>query len=97
MKRTVRYSPKAKSDLDGIWNYSQNQWGSERADAYIRSIHSTFNLIDQFPAIVRNASDIRPGLLKYSAGSHVVYLRMNERFIDVVRILHQQMDYPKHL
>ncbi|MBZ9986754.1 type II toxin-antitoxin system RelE/ParE family toxin [Mesorhizobium sp. BH1-1-5] len=97
MKRAVRYSPKAKSDLDGIWNYSLNLWGAERADAYIRSIHSTFNLIDQFPAIVRNASDIRPGLLKYSVGSHVVYLRMNEQSIDVVRILHQQMDYPRHL
>ncbi|MGX5803193.1 type II toxin-antitoxin system RelE/ParE family toxin [Bradyrhizobium sp. Arg314] len=97
MKRTVRFSPKARRDLDGVWDDSLSQWGAERAEAYIRSIHSTMNLIDQFPAIARNASDIRPGLLKYSVGSHVVYLRMSEQSIDVVRILHQQMDYPRHL
>ncbi|CDX24266.1 Toxin ParE1 [Mesorhizobium sp. ORS 3324] len=97
MKRTVRFSPKANADLNGIWDYSLNQWGEERAEAYIRSIHSVITLIDRFPAIARNASDIRPGLLKYAVGSHVVYLRMNEQSIDVVRILHQQMDYPRHL
>ncbi|MDX8520319.1 type II toxin-antitoxin system RelE/ParE family toxin [Mesorhizobium dulcispinae] len=97
MKREVRFSPKAKADFDGIWNYSLDRWGAERAEAYVRSIHSVLTLIDEFPAIARNASDVRPGLLKYAVGSHVVYLRMNEQSIDVVRILHQQMDYPKHL
>ncbi|AZO11945.1 MULTISPECIES: type II toxin-antitoxin system RelE/ParE family toxin [unclassified Mesorhizobium] len=97
MKRTVRISPRAKRDLDGIWDYSLNQWGAERAEAYIRSIHSVVTLMDQFPAIARNASDVRPGLLKYAVGSHVVYLRMNHQSIDIVRILHQQMDYPRHL
>ncbi|RRI03156.1 type II toxin-antitoxin system RelE/ParE family toxin [Mesorhizobium tamadayense] len=74
-----------------------NQWGAEWAEAYIRSIHSTITLIDQFPAIARNASDVRPGLLKYAVGSHVLYLRTTEQSIDIVRILHQQMDYPRHL
>jgi len=77
----VRFSPKARRDLDAIWDYSLSQWGAERAEAYIRSIHSTMNLIDQFPAIVRNASDIRPGLLKYSVGSHVVYLRIDRKSV----------------
>ncbi|WP_245435940.1 type II toxin-antitoxin system RelE/ParE family toxin [Mesorhizobium tamadayense] len=60
-------------------------------------MHSTITLIDQFPAIARNASDVRPGLLKYAVGSHVLYLRTTEQSIDIVRILHQQMDYPRHL
>jgi len=97
MKRKVRLSPKAKADFDDIWNYSLNQWGAERAEAYVRSIHSVLTLIDQFPAIARNASDVRPGLLKYAVGSHVVYLRIGEHSIDLVRILHQQMEYPRHL
>ena len=97
MKREIRFSPKAKADFDGIWSYSLNRWGTERAEAYVRSIHSVLTLIEQFPAIARNASDVRPGLLKYIVGSHVVYLRMNERSIDVARILHQHMDYPRHL
>ena len=97
MKRIVRFSPKAKADLDSIWDHSLNEWGAERTEAYVRSIDSVIALIDQFPALARNASDIRPGLLKYTVGSHAVFLRVSEQSIDVVRILHQHMDYPRHL
>lgn len=96
MKRIVRFSPRAKTDLDDIWDHSLNEWGTERAEAYIRTIHSVINLIDQFPAIARNASNIRTDLLKYAVGSHVVFLRIGRGSINVVRILHQRMDYPRH-
>ena len=97
MKRTVRFSPKAKADLDQIWDHSLKEWGPERAEAYIHAIRSIINLIDQFPAMAKNAENIRPGLLKYAVGSHVLFLRMANRSIDVVRVLHQRMDYPRHL
>ncbi|WP_432612799.1 type II toxin-antitoxin system RelE/ParE family toxin [Mesorhizobium mediterraneum] len=45
----------------------------------------------------KNAENIRPGLLKYPIGSHVLFLRIGDKSIDVVRILHQRMDYPRHL
>ncbi|WP_292545182.1 type II toxin-antitoxin system RelE/ParE family toxin [Mesorhizobium sp.] len=48
MKRTVRLSPKAKADLDEIWGHSSKEWGLERAEAYILTIHSIIKLIDQF-------------------------------------------------
>lgn len=97
MKRTVRFSPKAKADIDDIWNHSLKEWGVERAEAYIHTIRSVINLMDQFPAMAKNAENIRPGLLKYAVGSHVLFLRISDRSIDVVRILHQRIDYPRHL
>jgi toxin ParE1/3/4 len=97
MKRTVRFSPKAKADLDQIWDHSLKEWGPERAEAYIHAIRSIINLIDQFPAMAKNAEIIRPGLENYAVGSHLLFLRMANRSINVVRILHQRMDYPRHL
>ena len=97
MKRTVRFSPKAKVDLDQIWGHSLKDWGPERAEAYIRAIDSIINLIDEFPAMEKNAENIRPGLLKYAVGSHVLFLRIADRSIDVVRMLHQRMGHPRHL
>jgi toxin ParE1/3/4 len=97
MRRTLRFSPKAKADLDQIWDHSLKEWGPERAEAYIHTIRSILNLIDQFPAMAKNAENIRPGLLKYAVGSRVLFLRITDRSIDVVRILHQRMDYPRHL
>ncbi|UVC17868.1 type II toxin-antitoxin system RelE/ParE family toxin [Mesorhizobium onobrychidis] len=97
MKRTVRLSPKAKADLDDIWDHSLKDWGLERAEAYILTVHSIINLIDQFPAMAKNAENIRPGLLKYPIGSLVLFLRIGDQYIDIVRILHQRLDYPRHL
>ncbi|MEI9414202.1 type II toxin-antitoxin system RelE/ParE family toxin [Mesorhizobium sp. Cs1321R2N1] len=97
MKRTIRFSPKAKGDLDDIWDHSLNEWGAERAEAYVRAIHAVIDLVDQFPTIARSASTVRPGLLKYAAGTHVVFFRIGHESITVVRILHQRMDYPRHL
>ena len=97
MRRTLRFSPKAKADLDQIWDHSLKEWGPERAEAYIHTIRSILNLMDQFPAMAKNAENIRPGLLKYAVGSHVLFLRITDRSINVVRILHQRMDHPRHL
>ncbi|WP_051410487.1 type II toxin-antitoxin system RelE/ParE family toxin [Mesorhizobium sp. LNHC221B00] len=57
MKRTVRFSPKAKADLDQIWDHSLKEWGAERAEVYIRTIRSIINLIDQFPAMAKKRGE----------------------------------------
>ncbi|MDW9912377.1 type II toxin-antitoxin system RelE/ParE family toxin, partial [Sinorhizobium meliloti] len=41
--------------------------------------------------------DVRPGYLKYPAGSHIVYFRNRGDRIDIIRILHGRMDAQRHL
>jgi toxin ParE1/3/4 len=45
----------------------------------------------------RSCDHIRSGYFKYSAGSHVLFFRRNESGIVVIRILHQSMDFERHL
>jgi len=45
----------------------------------------------------RSAENVRTGYLKYAAGSHFVFFKEADFGIDVIRILHQQMDVEKHL
>ncbi len=47
--------------------------------------------------IGRACDDVRPGYRKHAVGSHVLYYRLiSGEIIDVVRILHQRMDVPRH-
>jgi len=34
----VVLSPKAKSDLSGIWDYTFEEWGVEQAEKYVREL-----------------------------------------------------------
>jgi hypothetical protein len=45
----------------------------------------------------RSCDHIRSGYFKYSAGSHVLFFRRRESGIVVIRILHQSMDFERHL
>jgi toxin ParE1/3/4 len=45
----------------------------------------------------RACDEIRPGYRKGHAGSHVIFYRVEDRRIDVVRIVHRRMDFERHL
>jgi len=45
----------------------------------------------------QDCSDIRAGYFKISCGSHFLFYRLTADGVDVVRILHERMDYDSHL
>jgi toxin ParE1/3/4 len=42
-------------------------------------------------------SEVRKGYRKYPSGSHVFFYRTTADGIDVIRILHERMDYERHI
>jgi toxin ParE1/3/4 len=96
MRRYV-LSPQAASDLDGIWDYTQAQWGGDQAESYLRVIQRVIESAVVDPRRGRSCDHIRAGYFKLSAGSHVVFYRLVGDDLDVVRILHQPMDFDRHL
>lgn len=90
-------SPRAQADLDEIWDYSAANWGDDQAEAYTRQIQAAVELIAADPRRGRACDDIRPGYSRFTVGSHVLFYRRAESGIDVVRILHQRMDFDRHL
>ena len=91
-------TPKARWDLAVIWRYSNERWGEERADAYMRQIADCCLRLAEGALIGADASSIRPGYWKYRVGSHVLFYRtVKANRLEVVRILHQRMDLASHL
>ena len=91
-----RLSRRAKADLDEIWDYSLNRWGDQQAAAYHRQIYTTIGMIAERPDLGWPDSNLRPGYRRRSVGSHVIFYRVSG-MVEIVRILHQNMDAKFHL
>ena len=89
-------SPRAQSDLDEIWNYTERHWGIEQAEIYICQLWQDIEAIAAKPTIGRPCPEVRAGYYKFRSGSHVLFFRLSKSGIDAVRVLHAQMDFEQH-
>lgn len=89
--------PRARADLKAIWTYTSDRWSVEQADRYVRLLHEAMLRVADDPRLWRPCDHIREGYFKYAAGSHVLFFTRHEAGIVIVRILHQSMDFERHL
>lgn len=92
----VNFSPAAVADLDNIWDYTVEEWGVEQADRYTDDIENTCSSLARCEKRGREV-DVRLGYLKHAVGKHFVFFRTTKAGMEVIRILHQNMDVGRHL
>ena len=95
--RRVTLSPRAQRDIDGIWNFTAERFGAGQAETYIRAIEGAVRTIAEEPRRGRACDDVRAGYFKFPVGSHVLFFRLIDANVDIVRILHASMDFGSHL
>lgn len=93
----VVLSPKAKSDFSGIWDYTLEEWGVEQAEKYARELWAEMQKQASDHSTSTDISNVRSGYRKKKSGSHVIFFKLIDDGIDVIRILHQRMDFDRHL
>lgn len=88
-----KLSVKAKSDLKDIARYTQNNWGREQRNIYLKQMDETFYALADSTALGIASDDIKPGYRKFPQGSHIIYYREGTvAKIEIIRILHKNMD-----
>jgi toxin ParE1/3/4 len=92
-----RLTPAALRDLEGIWRYSVRQWGAAQAGRYLDALNATFESLAQAPRSGPGCDHIRPGYRRQWVEQHVVYYRIVDDTVVVVRVLHERMDSQRHL
>lgn len=97
MSAKLLLSPLAVRDLGEIWDFSADRWGMARADRYLALLNKTMEGAAKHPSRGRGCGEIRKGYFKMQAGSHIVFYKRVAGGIDVKRILHQSMDFDRHL
>jgi toxin ParE1/3/4 len=95
--RRLEFTPKARRDIEEIWDYSFERFGFEKAEAYLRELQRAAQTVAEDPRRGLACDNIRSGYRKFSVGSHVLFFRASQSRIVIVRVLHQRMDFERHL
>ena len=91
--RTFVLTGKAKADLKAIAVFTEESWGKEQRDFYIKQFDEAFHMLANTPTAGRACDYIRSGYRKFPQGSHIIfYKQRSKNQIEVVRILHKSMD-----
>lgn len=96
-RKTLHFSPRARQDLEDIWLYTLQQWSPAQADSYASDLFVACNSLAVGEKTGVSAEYIRAGYWKYFSGSHAIYYTVADRYLDVIRILHQSRDAGAHL
>jgi toxin ParE1/3/4 len=92
-------SVEASKDLENIWLYTFENWSQEQADRYFNLIIDEIESISNAPSFGKDYSDIREGYLRSRVKSHFIFYKVNmkKKVVEIIRILHQQMDIESRL
>jgi len=94
-----KISNEASKDLENIWLYTFENWSVEQADRYYNLLMDEIEYVSENPFSGKDYSDIREGYLRTRVKLHFIFYKINskENIIEIIRILHQQMDIDERL
>ena len=61
MSAKLKLSPRARRDLGEIWDYTEERWGADQAELYIKRIWQAIEAVAHDPAKGRSCDAIRQG------------------------------------
>ena len=81
-------SKKAVSDLDEIWLYTVEKWSIDQADRYYNLIFDEIQFICKNVNAGKSMEHVRKGYRASKVKSHLIFYRIQNNIVDVIRILH---------
>jgi len=90
-------TPKAESDLIGIWVYTCEEWGVDQADKYLDQLEAGMQQLINHPSLGANYAHVLSGYRRLQVEHHAVFYQVLESEMLIVRVLHEDMDAPDRL
>lgn len=90
-------SKKAVSDLEEIWLYTVEKWSVAQADRYYNLIFDEINYLCKNSSAGKSMEHVRKGYRASKVKSHLIFYRVLNDKIEVIRILHERMDMKNRL
>lgn len=94
---SVDLSPEARVDFTDILLYTQEQWGEEQRDRYQATLQQAIAGLADFPKAGVRRDRVVLGCRVRPVEQHVLYYRIEDGTISVVRILHRRADPARHV
>lgn len=92
-------SEKARKDLYNIWNYTVDVWSEIQADKYVEQLIDAINKIASKPETTGQSYEfVRKGYRGFHSGKHIIFFKILQNgMARIIRILHENMDYRRHM
>lgn len=96
MKKVV-LSKAADADLEDIFDYTVEEFNLDQAVSYVSGFDEVFETISHNPEIGKERSEIREELRSFTKDKHLIFYRVLDDYVRIVRVLHGSCDLPKFL
>lgn len=94
---TYELSIEADQDISDIYDYTYLEFGDDQAITYLADLEPVLLKLVDYPELGRARPEIRAGLRSFAYQNHVIFYRILETHIRVVRVLHGSRDLPSTL
>jgi toxin ParE1/3/4 len=95
--KTFIISPRAAADINDIYDYTEERWGQDQAEAYTLGIRQALQEVCRGNRAGKPIGHIKQKAISLSYRSHYIVYRQEFRSIVVIRILHRRMNIGRHL
>ena len=93
MKKTSYViSEKALGDLEDIWSFTASKWSVDQADRYYNLIIDEIDYICKNITSGKSMAHVREGYRATKVKSHLIFYKIADDIVQIVRILHERMD-----
>lgn len=94
----IRFTEQADADLFNIYTYTYRTWGLTQAVKYTDALRDAISWLAEHPERpgTIDRSSIRSGYRSYHQQRHLIFYRAVEGYLEIIRILHDSMDVPRH-
>lgn len=89
----IKKLPLANKDLREIWRYIARD-SESAATNFIKKLHEKFVILARNPFVGRLRDELSDELRSHPVGNYLIFYRIAEDGIDIVRVLHGSRDLP---
>lgn len=90
-------SQEADNDIEDIFQYGENRFGSSQAIEYLMALNNHLKAIAENPHIGKERNEIKEGLFSFPLNSHVIFYCKMNGYIRIIRMLYGGRDLSKFI
>ncbi|WP_144281113.1 type II toxin-antitoxin system RelE/ParE family toxin [Chryseobacterium echinoideorum] len=86
----------ADKDLEDIFDYTSDEFGFEQAEKYLLEIEEIFQNLILNLQLGKKRDEIKKDLYSFPKDNYVIFYKILNKSIRIVRVLHGSRDVPKY-
>ncbi len=86
-ERRLLWSPEAEADLGTIWAWGASHFSPETADAHIRDIMRSAEMVRSNPMLGRERADLLPAIRSIVVYPTILFYRSGDEAVEIVRVV----------